>query len=83
MTDLITEFTHSVPGFHREQTCFSCALDFDLIMAKYHKEISQILELGAQSFEDELKRIVSNIVSVFTCNLPILGFVVTAKVFPF
>ena len=52
-------------------------------MAKYHKEISQILELGAQSFEDELERIVSNIVSVFTCNLPILGFVVTAKVFPF
>ena len=52
-------------------------------MAKYHKEISQILELGAQSFEDELKRIVSNIVSVFTCNLPILGFVVTAEVFSF
>ena len=52
-------------------------------MAKYHKEISQILELGTQPFEDELKRIVSNIVSVFTCNLPILGFVITAKVFPF
>ena len=64
--------------------CFSCALDFDSIMAKYHKEISQILELGAQMFEDELERIVSNIVSVFfTCNLPILGFVVAAKVFPF
>ena len=52
-------------------------------MAKYHKEIYLILELGAQLFEDELEGIVSNIVSVFTCNLPILGFVVTAKVFPF
>ena len=83
MTDLVTEFTYSIPGFHREQTCFSCALDLNPFMAKYHKEISQILELGAQSFEDELERIVSNFVSVFTCNLLNLGFVVTAKVSSF
>ena len=77
------EFTHSVPGFHGEQTCFSCAPDFNFIMAKYHKELSQLLELGAQSFEDELKKIVSNMVFFFIYNLLILGFVVTAKAFPF
>ena len=83
MTDLITEFTHSVPGFHGEQTCFSCAPDFDFVMAKYYKELSQLLELSTQSFKDELKKIVSNMVVVllffFICNLPILGFIVTAK----
>ena len=62
---------------------FSCVLDFDFIMAKYHKELSQLLELGAQSFEDELKKIVSNNGFSFTCNLPILGFIVTAKASPF
>ena len=60
MTDPITEFIHSALGFHRGQTYLSCVLDFDFIMAKYHKELSQLLELGAQSFEDELKKIVSN-----------------------
>ena len=28
-------------------------------MAKYYKEISELLKLGAESFEDELKQIVS------------------------
>ena len=30
-------------------------------MAKYYKEISHLLALGAESFEEELKMIVSNL----------------------
>ena len=30
-------------------------------MAKYYKEISHLLALGAESFEEELKKIVSNL----------------------
>ena len=30
------------------------------VMAKYYREISQLLALGEESFEDELRRIVSD-----------------------
>ena len=39
---------------------FSCSSLFSsFIMAKYYREVSELLKLGAESFEDELKRIVS------------------------
>ena len=39
--------------------CF-CSCNFhNSVMVKYYKEISQLLALGEESFEDELRQIVS------------------------
>ena len=62
MIDLITEIGHSSSELHRDWTCFAFA-DLILVMAKYYQEISRMLALGEESFEDELRRIVS------TCSL--------------
>ena len=40
-----------------------CSCNFCVsVMAKYYKEISQLLALGEDSFEDELRRIVTLLV---------------------
>ena len=54
------KISHSASRLQREQMCFLCAPVINSAMAKYHKEITQILALGTESFEDELKRIMSN-----------------------
>ena len=58
MTDLLTESAHLSPRFHRGKTCFVFAPVIFVIsvMAKYYKEIFQLLALGEESFEDVLQR---------------------------
>ena len=49
------------------------------IMVKYYGEVSELLKLGAESFEDELKQIVSSLLkltdSVFSSNFSLSNLI--------
>ena len=59
VTDLFTKIGHLSFRFQRHGRDYSQLFKFST-MAKYYREISQLLALGEESFEDELRRIVSD-----------------------